>query len=57
MAIAGYADTAPLDSNDTQDGRSHNRRVDVVILNQQVRTAEPATAMPADPKSPKPGAK
>jgi chemotaxis protein MotB len=44
MAIAGYADTAPLDSNDTQEGRAHNRRVDVVILNQQVKSIEPVTA-------------
>jgi len=36
MAIAGYADTVPKDSNDNEDGRAHNRRVDVVILNQQV---------------------
>jgi chemotaxis protein MotB len=41
MAIAGYADTAPLDSNDTQEGRAHNRRVDIVILNQQVLVNEP----------------
>ena len=44
MAIAGYADTAPLDSNDTPEGRAHNRRVDVVILNQQVKSIEPVTA-------------
>jgi chemotaxis protein MotB len=43
MAIAGYADTAPLDSNDTPEGRAHNRRVDVVILNQQVKSIEPVT--------------
>ena len=36
MAIAGYADTMPVDSNETEEGRAHNRRVDVVILNQQV---------------------
>jgi chemotaxis protein MotB len=41
MAIAGYADTAPLDSNDTEEGRAHNRRVDIVILNQQAITTEP----------------
>ena len=43
MAIAGYADTAPLDSNDTQEGRAHNRRVDIVILNQRaIGTEQPA---------------
>jgi chemotaxis protein MotB len=36
FAIAGYADTVPVDSNDTPEGRTHNRRVDVVILNQTV---------------------
>jgi len=34
FAIAGYADTVPYDSNDTPEGRAHNRRVDIVILNQ-----------------------
>jgi chemotaxis protein MotB len=47
MAIAGYADTAPLESNDTPDGRAHNRRVDIVILNQQVKSIEPVAPGPA----------
>jgi chemotaxis protein MotB len=34
--IAGYADTSPVDSNDTPEGRAHNRRVDLVILSQTV---------------------
>jgi chemotaxis protein MotB len=50
MAIAGYADTAPVDSNATEKGRAHNRRVDVVILNQPVlmdgSTAKTAPAPP-----------
>jgi chemotaxis protein MotB len=33
FAIAGYADTAPLAPNDTEDGRARNRRVDIVVLN------------------------
>lgn len=36
LSIAGYADTQPLESNDDPEGRAHNRRVDVVILNQLV---------------------
>jgi chemotaxis protein MotB len=44
MAIAGYADTIPIDDNTTAEGRAHNRRVDVVILNQRV-------AMDSEPKS------
>jgi flagellar motor protein MotB len=43
FAIAGYADTSPVDSNDTPAGRAHNRRVDIVILNQTlvVKTEPP----------------
>lgn len=33
LSIAGYADTVPVESNDTEEGRAHNRRVDVVIVN------------------------
>jgi chemotaxis protein MotB len=32
LAIAGYADTAPVAENETEEGRSRNRRVDIVIL-------------------------
>lgn len=34
MAIVGYADTDPVASNETEQGRAKNRRVDIVILNQ-----------------------
>jgi chemotaxis protein MotB len=33
IAIVGFADTAPVASNDTPEGRARNRRVDIVILN------------------------
>lgn len=33
MSIAGYADTQSLESNETESGRIHNRRVDIVVLN------------------------
>jgi chemotaxis protein MotB len=33
FAVAGYAETKPVDSNDSAEGRAHNRRVDMVILN------------------------
>jgi chemotaxis protein MotB len=36
FAIAGYAATSPVDSNDTEEGRARNRRVDIVILNRLV---------------------
>jgi chemotaxis protein MotB len=55
MAIAGYADSMPVDSNDTEEGRAHNRRVDVVILNQQVimknsQSVEPTPSTPPHKK-------
>jgi chemotaxis protein MotB len=33
IAIVGFADTAPQTSNDTEEGRAKNRRVDIVIQN------------------------
>jgi len=33
FSVVGRADTVPVDSNETQEGRARNRRVDVVILN------------------------
>jgi chemotaxis protein MotB len=41
LSIAGYADTAPIASNDDQVGRARNRRVDIVILNEQGVIGEP----------------
>ena len=31
--VAGFADTMPVSSNSTPEGRAYNRRVDIVILN------------------------
>ena len=42
LSIAGYADTAPVASNDTEVGRARNRRADIVILNEQGVIGEPA---------------
>jgi chemotaxis protein MotB len=41
LSIAGYADTAPVESNDTVEGRQKNRRVDIVILNEKGLQGEP----------------
>jgi chemotaxis protein MotB len=50
MAIAGYADTAPIESNDTADGRAHNRRVDIVILTQLGLDREPVPRAQTPPR-------
>jgi chemotaxis protein MotB len=41
MAIAGYADNAPTDTNETEEGRAHNRRVDVVLVSKEGEVREP----------------
>ncbi len=43
MAIAGYAENSPADTNDTEEGRAHNRRVDLVLLSAGALTSEPTT--------------
>ncbi len=47
FGISGYADTNPVDTNETEEGRTHNRRVDIVILNQQVVVKNDAAATPS----------
>jgi chemotaxis protein MotB len=42
LSVAGYADVAPIASNDTEEGRAKNRRVDIVILNEEGVKAEPS---------------
>ena len=32
--VAGFADTMPVSSNDTPEGRAYNRRVDIVIIDE-----------------------
>ncbi|HEV2448611.1 MAG TPA: flagellar motor protein MotB [Candidatus Sulfopaludibacter sp.] len=44
MAIAGYGENAPADTNDTEEGRAHNRRVALVLLTEEGQKAEPAAA-------------
>jgi chemotaxis protein MotB len=44
MTIAGYAENAPADSNDTVDGRAHNRRVELVLLSAEAEKVEPDTS-------------
>jgi len=55
MAISGYADTAPVDTNDSDEGRARNRRVDIVILSHETAIkTEPATAATAAAEHQKP---
>jgi chemotaxis protein MotB len=57
LSIAGYADTAPIASNDDEAGRARNRRVDIVILNEQGVIGEPTKRDEAKPLEAKPAAK
>lgn len=41
MAVAGFAETAPVASNETLEGRARNRRVDIVVLNEMAARGEP----------------
>jgi len=49
LSIAGYADTAPVDDNDTAEGRRKNRRVDIIILNETGVKGEPERPMQPAP--------
>ena len=41
LSVAGYAENAPVDTNDTDEGRARNRRVDLVILSAEAVKSEP----------------
>lgn len=49
MAIAGYGENAPADTNDTEEGRAHNRRVALVLLTEEGQRAEPANVPRSNP--------
>jgi chemotaxis protein MotB len=44
MSVGGYADNAPVDTNDTPTGRARNRRVDLVVLSAEALLVEPQAA-------------
>jgi chemotaxis protein MotB len=54
MVAIGYADNRPVDTNATLDGRSRNRRVNVLILN-EVGGAASEIALQEDGRSVQPG--
>jgi chemotaxis protein MotB len=51
MQAAGYADTMPVASNDTRQGRARNRRVEILVLREEYETFAPRMggAGPAEP--------
>ncbi len=49
MTVAGYAENAPVDTNATEEGRAHNRRVDIVVLSAEAMKSEPQPASPTPP--------
>jgi len=56
MAIVGYADTTPVDTNDTEEGRARNRRVDIVLVSPAGMRAEPEQAVTVHPPAAATGA-
>jgi chemotaxis protein MotB len=58
LAAAGYADTRPVESNDTRQGRARNRRVEIIVLRQGKEQVNPnegggmAPAASADQSAP-----
>ncbi len=41
LSAAGYGEYRPVAANDTEEGKSRNRRVDIVVLNPTTALAEP----------------
>jgi len=56
LSIAGYADTAPVDDNETEQGRARNRRADIIIMNETGVKGEPERKQEPTPQNPPSGA-
>jgi chemotaxis protein MotB len=41
LAVAGYGEYRPAATNDTEEGKARNRRVDIVVLNPAAAATEP----------------
>jgi chemotaxis protein MotB len=48
LTVSGYGEFHPVDTNDTPEGRGHNRRVDIVIIS--APRAAPATIAKTEAK-------
>ena len=46
MSVTGFAENAPADTNETVEGRAHNRRVDLVVVSAEALSAESPSAPP-----------
>jgi outer membrane protein OmpA-like peptidoglycan-associated protein len=56
LVSKGFGVTKPIASNDTQEGKEKNRRVEFVVVDPPATTAAVAPATPATPATPaKPG--
>ncbi len=51
LGVAGYADNFPIDSNDSEAGRSRNRRVDIVFLGDEALRTYPHAELTGRPGS------
>jgi chemotaxis protein MotB len=50
LSAAGYAEFHPVASNDSEEGRAQNRRVDLVVLpRSKINFSQPDAAQPAGP--------
>jgi len=47
MQAAGYADTKPVATNDTRQGRAQNRRVEILVLREEYETFTPPAVGPS----------